>query len=138
MRIFQLAGTVLKSLALPPATRMYPKVARIYQTRTRGHIAIDIDACIFCGMCSRRCPTQALEVDKPGRTWSIERLGCIQCNSCVELCPKKCLTMETSYTPPSAGSVHESFTASAPVPAAPATPAASGRPTPDARVSGNP
>ena len=126
MHIFRLAGTVLKSLSIRPATRRYPFVARIYTPRTRGHIDVDIDACIYCGICERRCPTQAISVDKLGHTWSIERLRCIQCGSCVELCPKKCLFMADSYTAPSAGSVYDSFTP-APAPVKP----------PDARVSGD-
>ena len=122
MRILRLAGTVLKSLGRPPATRLYPFVVRPAIARSRGHITIDIEGCIYCGMCDRRCPTQAISVVKADRTWAIERLRCIQCNSCVELCPTKCLGMGTAYTDPSFGSVREQFT-SPPKPVQSATPA---------------
>jgi ech hydrogenase subunit F len=152
MKIFRLAGTVLKSLSRPPATRLYPFVPRVYETKTRGHIDIEIEKCILCGICDRRCPTQAISVTKAERNWSIERLRCIQCSSCVELCPTKCLSMGTQYTGPSFGSVRDSFT-QAPKPegaksaapakesAAPGAPAAPVAPAPkpadDARVSGD-
>ncbi len=147
MKIFNLAGTVLKSLTHPAATRLYPFVPRVYEPKTRGHIEIDIEKCILCGICDRRCPTQAISVTKAERSWSIERLRCIQCNSCVELCPTKCLSMGTAYTDPSFGSVRDSFTQApkpegAAKPAVPAKPAAVALPTTptsadDARVPGD-
>jgi ech hydrogenase subunit F len=62
-------------------------------------------------------------VDRPGKTWTIDRLRCIQCNFCVEVCPKKCLSMENQYTAPmtSRGTdvVNVPFTPPPPKPAAP-------------------
>lgn len=109
MALFAIAGEVMKSLFRKPATLMYPAVPRKWQAATRGHIAIDIHACIFCGVCSKKCPTHAIVVDRPDKSWEIERLRCIQCGCCVEVCPKKCLTMEQAYTSPSTGSVKDSF-----------------------------
>jgi formate hydrogenlyase subunit 6/NADH:ubiquinone oxidoreductase subunit I len=109
MALFAIAGEVLKSLFSKPATLMYPAVPRKWQAATRGHIGIDISACIFCGVCSRKCPTRAIMVDRPAKCWEIERLRCIQCSCCVEVCPKKCLTMEQAYTSPSTGPIRDSF-----------------------------
>lgn len=111
MAAMKFAEYILKRLFKKPATLMYPVVKREYCERTRGHIDIDINACIFCGICSRKCPTNAIEVTRNDKTWAIERLRCIQCGSCVENCPKKCLSMGTSYTPPSSGSVKDVFDA---------------------------
>ncbi len=61
---------------------------------------IDTDLCILCGLCSRKCPTGAITVDRAGKTWTIGRFGCIQCGCCVEVCPKKCLSMKQDYTQP--------------------------------------
>ena len=97
MNIMNFTRVALKNLFSKPATRPYPLAPREYPQRTRGHVAIEMDACILCGMCMRKCPAGAIEVDRAARTWSIERFGCIQCNSCVESCPKKCLRMEPSY-----------------------------------------
>lgn len=89
----------MKSLFRKPATLMYPAVPRVWQERTRGHIEIDESACILCSICAKRCPTNAIVVDRPGRTWTIERMACVQCGACADACPKKCLHMKPEYTP---------------------------------------
>ena len=66
---------------------------------TRGKVEIDINKCIFCGMCARRCPTDAIVVTKDCKEWQIDRLKCCTCNLCVEICPVKCLRMENQYSP---------------------------------------
>ena len=92
--------TVTKNLLSGPATLMYPKKKRRFTLLTRGHVDVDINECIFCGLCSRRCPTYAIVVTKDCKEWQIDRLKCCVCNLCVEICPKKCLSMENQYTPP--------------------------------------
>ena len=91
---------------------MYPVIPREWKERTRGRIEIDIDTCIFCGICSRKCPTDAIAVDKAEKTWTIERMGCIQCSCCVEACPKKCLINEAGYTSPDVEKIVDTFTVS--------------------------
>ena len=46
---------VLKNLFSEPATTQYPFVPREYPERTRGHVDINKDQCILCGMCMRSC-----------------------------------------------------------------------------------
>ena len=92
--------TVTKNLLSGPATLMYPKRKRTYLPITRGRVEVDINTCIFCGMCSRRCPTYAIKVTKNIKEWQIDRLKCCTCNLCVEICPVKCLSMENEYSPP--------------------------------------
>ena len=94
-----MAKTVTKNLLSGPATLMYPKKKRTFTAITRGRVEVDIDKCIFCGMCSRRCPTYAIKVTKDCKEWQIDRLKCCTCNLCVEICPKKCLSMENQYAP---------------------------------------
>jgi formate hydrogenlyase subunit 6/NADH:ubiquinone oxidoreductase subunit I len=48
----------------------------------------------------RKCPSQALVVNKEAKTWQIDRLRCVVCNSCVDTCPVKCLFMDTQYSAP--------------------------------------
>ncbi len=91
--------TVTKNLLTGPATLMYPKRKRTYTPITRGRVEVDINKCIFCGMCSRRCPTDAIKVTKDCKEWQIDRLKCCTCNLCVEICPVKCLSMENQYSP---------------------------------------
>ena len=114
MAVMKFAGYVVNKLFKKPSTLMYPIKKREFFERTRGHIGIDIDDCIFCGMCSRRCPTGAINVDKSSKRWDIERLKCVQCSYCVEVCPKKCLSMENDYTAPSEGSIKDVFHARIP------------------------
>ena len=92
--------TVTKNLLGGPATLMYPKVKRSFTEITRGRVENNINKCIFCGMCSRRCPTYAITVTKDIKEWTIDRLKCCTCNLCVEICPVKCLSMERQYSPP--------------------------------------
>ena len=74
--------------------------SRTFTPITRGRVENDINKCIFCGLCARRCPTYAIEVTKDRKEWQIDRLKCCTCNLCVEICPVKCLSMEIQYSPP--------------------------------------
>ena len=109
MGAFKITKVLMKSLFNKPATLMYPVVPRQWQERTRGHIEMDESKCILCGICAKRCPADAITVDRAGRTWSIERMACIQCSACADNCPKKCLTMKPEYTTPGAEKVHDTY-----------------------------
>ena len=100
MAIMNFSGRMLKNLFSKPATTKYPYVKKIYPERTRGHIEISIEDCIFCSMCAKRCPTRVIHVDKSQKKWEIERFGCCQCGACVDVCPKSCLFMRNAYTTP--------------------------------------
>ena len=76
MGAFKIAKTVLKSAFKKPATLMYPVVEREWQERTRGSIDIEADKCILCGICSKRCPADAINVDRKGGKWEIHRMQC--------------------------------------------------------------
>lgn len=105
MGAFKIAKTVLKSAFKKPATLMYPVVEREWQERTRGSIDIEAEKCILCGICSKRCPADAINVDRKGGKWEIHRMQCVQCGECVEACPKNCLAMNPKYTEPEAEKV---------------------------------
>lgn len=100
MRFFTMKKLLWQSLGHKPATLKYPMQPVEPKERTRGHVEIDFDACIHCGLCQRRCPTGAIQVSRPDKSWSIERLNCIQCSSCVDNCPKKCLQMANGLPKP--------------------------------------
>ncbi|BDQ34932.1 4Fe-4S binding protein [Pseudodesulfovibrio portus] len=92
--------TVVKNLLKKPATRNYPFVVREPFPNFRGELVIDIDKCIFCGMCSRKCPSQCITVDKEKGTWSCDLHACISCGYCRDHCPTKCLTMKDTHRKP--------------------------------------
>lgn len=129
-KISSFAGIALKNLFSKPATTSYPFAPKEYPERTRGHVEIDENACIMCGMCMRSCPPGAINVDKATKTWSINRFDCIQCGYCTDKCPKKCLSIVPGYQEPMAEKSSWSVTVPyeppkpAPKPAAPAAPAA--------------
>ena len=116
MSIMDFSITALKNLFSKPATSQYPAVPKEYPEKSRGHVEIDIDSCIMCGICSRKCMSGAIKVDRATKTWSIERMGCVQCQACVNACPKKCLTMAKGYTEPSAEKTVDTYSQPIPEP----------------------
>ncbi len=109
MGTFKIRKVVLRSMFNKPATLMYPVIPKEWKENTRGHIEIDVDNCILCGMCMRKCPTNAITVDRAGASWEIQRMQCIQCGHCAEVCPKKCLTVKPEYTEPGTEKVIDKF-----------------------------
>jgi formate hydrogenlyase subunit 6/NADH:ubiquinone oxidoreductase subunit I len=104
-----MAKTILNSLFGKPATLMYPVVKRDFTSNARGKVEINVELCVFCGICQKKCPTGAITVDRQAKKWEIERFKCITCNYCVEACPKKCLTMGKEYTKPGSTKNKEVF-----------------------------
>lgn len=103
MRSFNLSKLTLRSLFRKPATVRYPYEKRDLATlfpNMRGHVVNDIDTCIFCGMCQRTCPVDAITVDRKAGDWTIDPYRCVQCASCVRECPKNCLSMDVFPTEP--------------------------------------
>jgi len=96
--MFDMLGSIFKNLTTKPATRNYPFSTREMSKTTRGCISgIDSDACIYCGICQRKCPSDAIKVDKANRTWELETFRCIVCGECVTACPKKCIYMDNKH-----------------------------------------
>ncbi len=98
MSLLSMSKTIMSNLFKGPVTERYPFVPKIYPKGARGKVNIEIEKCIFCGICQRKCPTAAIIVTKTPKTWEIDRLRCISCNACVEVCPKKCLALDVKYS----------------------------------------
>ncbi|MDO4869514.1 MAG: 4Fe-4S binding protein [Bacillota bacterium] len=128
---FKFGKTIIGSTFKKPSTLMYPVKPREWQERTRGAVSIVGEDCIGCGICAKACPTNAIEVDKAGGSWTIQRMQCIQCSACVDGCPKKCLTMENLYTIPDVVKVVDTFEIPAKAPKKAAGEAAAAAPADD-------
>ena len=96
---FKLGKMTLSSIFKKPETRMYPVEQKPLPKAHKGIVVIDVDSCILCGMCQKQCPAGAITVDKPNRTWSIDRFRCVQCCTCTYGCPKSCLSMDPQRPP---------------------------------------
>ena len=97
MGAFKLGKMTFGSLFKKPETVLYPFESKPQPTGLKGHIVIDVNTCILCGMCERNCTTGCITVDKAARSWSINPYSCIQCGYCTTVCPKKCLHMDPNH-----------------------------------------
>ncbi len=95
-----LLQNIIQNVFGAPATREYPFVKRETFEGARGHITMDPNLCIYCGICAKKCPTNALAVDKDPKSWTLDPFKCIICNACVEVCPKKCIYMNKDHRAP--------------------------------------
>ena len=91
---------ILASLFRKSATLPFPAAPVVRHDSVRGHIALDCEACIYCGLCQRKCPTGTIVVNRAEKEWSLEPFDCIVCGACVEACPKKCLHMQNTLSHP--------------------------------------
>jgi ferredoxin len=60
---------------------------------TGGSLKCD-DSCVFCGICVKKCPQEALTVDRKEKKWAVDNDKCTRCGLCIEGCPKKSLVIE--------------------------------------------
>ncbi len=94
MKLFTIFRNIVRHSFGGPVTRRYPAEVREPFPGERGKLVIEAEKCIYCGICSRKCPANAITVTrKPDQSWQFERFRCILCGYCVEACPKKCLKL---------------------------------------------
>ena len=100
MPVAKMTSTIFKTLGKKPSTRRYPFFKRPAYIGARGKVVIDLPVCIYCGICMRRCPANAIFTSIKEKVWTMDHFRCVNCKACVELCPKKCLYMETDQAIP--------------------------------------
>jgi len=115
MGVFTITKMIVKSLVKGPDTRRYPAVPAKKTPLTRGHLIVEIEKCIYCGLCSMHCPADAIIVTKAERTWHIDRFKCIVCGGCTEYCPKDCLHLLPEYLAPQEKQQGDTYTGPEPV-----------------------
>ncbi|MFR8299448.1 MAG: 4Fe-4S binding protein [Gordonibacter urolithinfaciens] len=60
MGSFKLGKMTLKSLFGKPETIQYPAEQKTPPPGLKGHVTNNVDACILCGICMKRCPCDAI------------------------------------------------------------------------------
>lgn len=86
----------LRNLLNRPATRRYPQTVRPPFDGARGQLELDLDACNYCGLCARRCPTVALCVTRNESKIELDDLRCLACGICVDVCSRNALSLTTT------------------------------------------
>ncbi|MEN2775789.1 4Fe-4S dicluster domain-containing protein [Acetivibrio clariflavus] len=109
MFAFNMTKSIFKNLFTKSPAARASLAKKEFKRNTRGKIDINIESCVFCGICQKKCPTGAISVNRTDKKWEIERLKCITCGYCVEACPKKCLSMGNEYSGPALSKDKEVF-----------------------------
>ncbi len=94
-----MAARSLRNLVSRPATRRYPSEVRTPFPGARGTLEFDLETCVFCNLCVRRCPTVALSCSREEQWFAIEQLRCIACGVCVDVCNKNSLRLSVDRRP---------------------------------------
>ena len=58
-----------------------------------GHPVNDASKCVYCTLCAKKCPQEAITVDRAAKSWTLSEENCVGCGLCAASCPKKCLAM---------------------------------------------
>jgi formate hydrogenlyase subunit 6/NADH:ubiquinone oxidoreductase subunit I len=98
-RIPQMFKSAASFFFTEPATIKYPYVKPQLSENFRGQPLFDVQLCVGCGLCSKECPSKAIEmVEVDGKKRPQFRLDkCIFCFQCAETCPKKAIMNSTFY-----------------------------------------
>ncbi|MDE2519231.1 MAG: 4Fe-4S dicluster domain-containing protein [Methanocorpusculum sp.] len=89
---------ILKQFTHKPVTTTFPAEPARHFDATRGHVVLDPSKCTSCTICMKRCPSQAITVDRAAKTWTIDRFRCVICSQCVELCKFGAVSLATEYS----------------------------------------
>lgn len=70
-----------------------PAPACAVSPRDDGKPVSDPGKCVYCGICAKKCPMEAITVDRANKVWQLDDEKCIACGTCADACPKKCIIM---------------------------------------------
>lgn len=100
MAYFKMSKLALKWALKKPPTTQYPFEPRKPLAGSRGKLVFTKNNCVYCNVCAKKCPTNAIVVNRANKKWAIHRLRCISCGYCVEACPKDSLALDTDHGAP--------------------------------------
>ena len=61
--------------------------------RDDGKPVNDPSRCVYCTLCAKKCPVQAITVDRTAKTWTLDEDKCIACGTRAQTCPKNCIVI---------------------------------------------
>jgi len=98
-RVSPMLRRAVSHIFTKPATTKYPFVKPTLPEDYRGLQVFDVNLCISCGLCSRDCPSKAIDmVDVGGKRRPQFKLDqCIFCYQCAESCPRNAIKSSVFY-----------------------------------------
>ncbi len=78
--------SAIANLFRPRFTERYPKERPRVPEDLRGKLYHDRSKCIYCGLCEKYCPSDAIKVDRVSKTWTHDLGKCLFCGQCEEVC----------------------------------------------------
>ena len=98
MKIGTMLKDVFESFFRKPATQVYPVEKVITTDRFRGKLIFNPSACTGCCLCSKDCPSNAIELvtlDRAAKRFVLKYHldRCVYCGQCVANCKFKCMSM---------------------------------------------
>lgn len=98
MKIGTMLKDVLESFFKKPATQQYPVEKVETSDRFRGKLVYNPAACTGCCLCTKDCPSNAIELvtlDRAAKRFVLKYHldRCVYCGQCVVNCKFKCMGM---------------------------------------------
>ena len=101
----------LRTMFKPKYTMEYPEVKFMPSGSYRGRPVLVMEEngkerCVACGLCSRVCPSLAIEIqaaetqdekERYPEKFEINMIRCIFCGFCEEVCPEEAIVMSKDY-----------------------------------------
>ena len=58
-----------------------------------GKPSVDVEKCVYCTLCAKKCPQEAILVDRKEKIWKLDEEKGVQCGICASACPKHAIEM---------------------------------------------